>query len=166
MPAGRGNLWRRDADPRGLGHRDRVSPVEEPLSRADLALLRRLVLEHKAAERRLRFPSVLHLGGPGRPEVGRVVEDTDAGPQARLDHALRCDLLEALLRRAGDRQVMTWLTRSGPLDVQDLDLGWLRAVSAVNGETDRSLVFLVVTRDGWRDPQSGVGRTWRRVRQR
>ncbi|MEO6509659.1 MAG: hypothetical protein ABIO16_01625 [Nocardioides sp.] len=146
-----------------------MPPVLEPLSGADLALLRRLVLEHKAAERRHRFPTVLHLGGPGRPEAGRVVEGE------ALDHALRCDILEALLkdaerkaaRLAADRRpLLTWLSRPGSLEVQDADLAWLRAVRAVNGETDRSLPFLVVTRDGWRDPQSGVGRTWQRLRGR
>ncbi len=61
---------------------------------------------------------------------------------------------------------MTWLTRPGPLDVQDVDLAWLRAVTAVNGETERDLAYVVVTRDGWRDPRSGAGRTWLRLRQR
>ena len=143
-----------------------MPPVEEPLSGADLALLRRLVLEHKAVERRHRFPPVLHLGGPGRPEAGRVVED----PAVGLDHALRCDVLEAMLKRAGsvhrDRPLMTWLTRPGSLEVQDVDLAWLRAVRAVNGETERALPYVVVTRDGWRDPRSGAVRTWRRLRQR
>ena len=147
-----------------------MPPVEEPLSGADLALLRRLVLEHKAAEPRHAFPAVLHLGGPGQPEAGRVVEDPAAtGPEA-LDHALRCDVLEALLKRAArkspDRRLMTWLTRPGTLEVQDVDLAWLRAVAAVNGETERALAFLVVTKEGWRDPQSGVRRSWQRVRQR
>jgi hypothetical protein len=145
-----------------------VSPVEEPLSGADRALLRRLVLEHKAGERRHRFPAVLHLGGPGRPEAGRVVEEDG------LDHALRCDILEAILKnaerraaqRGGPRPLMTWLTRSGSLDTQDVDLAWLRAVTAVNAEGGRSLPFLVVTREGWRDPRSGVGRTWQRLRER
>ena len=143
-----------------------MPPVEEPLSGADLALLRRLVVEHKAAERRHRFPPVLHLGGPGRPEAGRIVEDTAAG----LDHALRCDVLEAMLKRAAHldqgRPLMTWLTRPGSLDVQDIDLAWLRAVTAVNGETERALAYVVVTRDGWRDPRSGAGRAWQRLRQR
>src|SRR5215204_4454725 len=98
-----GNLWRPCARPPTLRHRGRVSrevgallgTIEEPLSRADLTLLRHLVVEHKATERRHRFPAVLHLGGPGRPEVGRV-DESEAG----LDQALRCDLLEAMLRRA------------------------------------------------------------------
>ena len=65
------------------------------MSRADQALLRRLVLEHKATERRHRFPAVLHLGGPGDPRWGGSDES-----EADLDHALRCDVLEAMLRRA------------------------------------------------------------------
>jgi hypothetical protein len=138
-----------------------MSPVEEPLSRAAQALLRRLVVEHKATERRHRFPAVLHLGGPGRPEVGRVDESV-----ADLDHALRCDILEAMLRRAPGGAVMCWLTRPGGLEVQDVDLAWLRVVTAANGETDRDLPYVVVTRHGWRDPQSGVGRRWVRLRER
>ena len=131
------------------------------MTRADQALLRRLVLDHKASERRHRFPAALHLGGPGRPETGRVDES-----EAELDHALRCDVLEAMLRRSRGGPMMTWLTRPGSLEVQDVDLAWLRAVAAVNGETGRSLPYLVVTREGWRDPWSGVGRSWRRLRNR
>jgi hypothetical protein len=148
-----------------VGHRDRMSAlagtVEEPVSRADQLLLRRLVLEHKATERRHRFPGVLHLGAPGRPEVGRVEES--AGD---LDHALRCDVLEAMLRRAADGPLMAWLTRPGDLAVEDLDLACLRAMTAVNGETGRSLPYVVVTREGWRDPVSGASRSWRRLRVR
>ncbi len=136
-----------------------LGTVEEPLSRADLALLRHLVVQHKATERRHRFPALLHVGGPGRPDVGRVVES-----DADLDHALRCDVLEAMLRRATAGPLMTWLTRPGGLEVQDVDLAWLQVLTAVNGETERSLPYVVVTRDGWRDPRSGVGRTWQRLR--
>jgi hypothetical protein len=141
--------------------------VEEPVSRADQALLRRLVLDHKTTERRRRFPAVLHLGAPGRPESGRVDE-----AEADLDHALRCDLLEAMLRTArrgplaASWPLRTWLTRPGDLEVQDIDLTWLRAVTAVNGELGQALPFVVVTRAGWFDPRSDVRRTWRRLRDR
>lgn len=135
-----------------------------------MALLRRLVLEHKAAERRHHFPAVLHLGGPGRPATGSVVEDPAGPAEQHLDHALRCDILEALLKRASrrpdGRPLMTWLTRPGTLDIQDVDLAWLRAVTAVNGEAGRALPFVVVTRHGWHDPQSGAGRSWQRLRER
>jgi hypothetical protein len=61
---------------------------------------------------------------------------------------------------------MAWLTRPGDLDVQDVDLAWLRAIAAVSDETDRMLPFVVVTRRGWRDPRTGAGRSWARLRQR
>jgi hypothetical protein len=138
-----------------------VGSVEDPVSRADQLLLRRLVLDHKGAERRRCFPAVLHLGGPGRPETGRIDES-----DADLDHALRCDVLESMLRQPRDGPLMAWLTRPGDLELQDVDLAWLRAVTAVNGELGRSLPYLVVTREGWRDPRSGVGRSWRRLRAR
>jgi len=138
-----------------------IGTVDEPVSLAEQVRLRRLVLDHKAAERRRRFPAVLHLGAPGRPESGRVDESA-----AALDHALRCDVLEAMLRRATVGPLMTWLTRPGDLDVQDVDLAWLRAVATVNAETGRLLPYLLVTREGWLDPASGVCRTWRRVRAR
>ncbi|WP_370864856.1 hypothetical protein [Nocardioides agariphilus] len=137
-----------------------MQPIEEPVSARDQALLRRLVLQHKADERRRRFPAVLHLGGPGRPETGRVVEEDS------LDDALRAELLSALLRRAAGTSPMAWLTRSGDLEVQDVDLAWLRAVASLDGEAGRDLRYVVVTRRGWRDPRSDVGRTWVRLRQR
>ena len=131
------------------------------MPRTEQAMLRRLVTEHKAAERRRRFPAALHLGGPGRPEAGLVDESSDT-----FDHALRCEVLSALLRRAVVVPLMAWLTRPGTLEVQDVDLAWLRAVAAVNAETEHCLPYVVVTRAGWRDPRSGAGRTWARLRQR
>jgi hypothetical protein len=135
------------------------------VSRADQVLLRRLVLEHKAGERRHRFPAALHVGRPGRPELGCFVESPGV-PSEALDLALRCELLAAVLHRRAEGPVMTWLTRPGRLEVQDLDLEWLRAVTAVREEMGRPLPYVVVTRAGWRDPRSGAGRTWRRLRQR
>jgi hypothetical protein len=142
--------------------------VAEPLSREREAQLRRLVIEHHRDERRRRFAPVLHLGWPGRPEVGRVVEPVPerSGEADGLDHGLRCDLLAALVKRARDRDALAWLTRPGPLDLQDVDAGWLRAVASVSGEAGHDLGLVVVTRRGWRDPRSGVGREWRRLRVR
>ncbi len=148
----------------GLRHRGAMVTIGEPLSRASEPLLRRLVLEHKATERRHRFSPVLHLGWPGRQELGRVVDP--APPYEVLDDALRSDLLSAMLRRAPDGPVMAWLTRPADIEVQDVDLAWLRAVTTVLGETGRLLPYVVVTRTGWRDPLTGVGRSWRRLRER
>ena len=104
---------------------------------------------------------MLHVGGPGRPEAGRVDESADS-----YDDALRCEVLSAMLRRAVVAPVVAWLSRPGSLEVQDVDLAWLRAIATVTAETDRCLPYVVVTRAGWRDPRSGTGRTWVRLRQR
>jgi hypothetical protein len=97
--------------------------------------------------------------------VGHVVERSE-DPAEALDQALRCEVLAALLRRGRADPVMAWLTRPGDLAVQDVDLAWLRAVTTVGEEVGRVLPYVVVTRAGWRDPRSGVGRTWRRLRER
>ncbi len=146
-----------------------MSLIEEPVPRAAQALLRRLVLDHVTTEHRRVFPSVLHLGRPGRPDSAALTEPAVPGRRTTydaLDDAQRCDVLEAVLRRAKDDEDLTWLTRPGVLDLEDADAAWARAVSAVAGETGRPLRFVVVTRKGWRDPRSGVGREWRRLRQR
>jgi hypothetical protein len=149
-----------------------VSLIEEPVPRASQVLLRRLVLDHLATERRRNFGSVLHLGRlgrPGLPDLATLTEPVVGGRRSAydaLDDAQRCDILEAVLRRTPDDDALTWLTRPGALDLQDADAAWARAVSAVTGETGRPLWFVVVTRKGWRDPRSGIGREWRRLRQR
>ncbi len=148
-----------------------MSLIEEPVPRAAQVLLRRLVLDHLTTEHRRVFPSVLHLGRPGRPgplDMAALTEPAVGGRRSAydaLDDAQRCDVLEAVLRRSPDDD-LAWLTRPGALDLQDADASWARAVSAVTGETGRPLRFVVVTRKGWRDPRSGVGREWRRLRQR
>ena len=145
-----------------------MSLIEEPVPRTAQVLLRRLVLDHLTSEHRRVFPSVLHLGRPGRPGAA-LTDQPAAGRRSAddsLDDAQRCDILEAVLRRTPEDDVLTWLTRPGALDLQDADAAWARAVSSVTGETGRPLRFVVVTRKGWRDPRSGVGREWRRLRQR
>jgi hypothetical protein len=39
-------------------------------------------------------------------------------------------------------------------------------VVAAFAEVGEDATFVVVTRHGWADPRSGVGRTWKRIRQR
>jgi hypothetical protein len=89
-------------------------------------------------------------------------------PGDDADHALRTDVVAALLRRTTRPGVepVLWLTRPGPLDLQDEDAAWLAAARAATGEAGRALTMVVVTRKGWRDPRSGVQRTWRRLRPR
>lgn len=138
----------------------------EPPDAGELELLRRAVGLHGRAEQRLRFPAALHAGVPGGPPGTEVVLGLlRTGP---LDHALRTDLVEALLGRArpSDEPVRTlvWLTRPGELDLEDADLAWAAAVRSAHRETGRPVRFVVVTRHGWRDPISGARRRWRRLR--
>ena len=137
-----------------------VEPVPEPLRR----LLRRAVLDLGTAERRRRFPPALHVGVPGGTRRSFAPDDE------QLDHALRVDVIEAMIRGLGRTPgpSLVWLTRPEPLLLtEDDDLAWLAATRAASGELRTSTRFVVVCRRAWVDPASGVGRTWpRRPRQR
>lgn len=141
--------------------------LQEPVPRPMLGVLRRAVADHAAGERRRVYPPLLHVGWPG----GRQdVFATDPGD--RLDHALRCDVVAAMLRVARrhapvtDAVPMLWLTRSGPLSIGDVDLAWLAAARAACAEAGVGLTMVVVTRKGWFDPRSEVRREWQRLRNR
>ncbi len=136
-----------------------VEPVPDPLRR----VLRRAVRELAGRERRRRFPPRLHIGVPGGST--RTFEPRDDP----LDRALRIDVVEAMVRSGinhlgtvpGPRLI--WLTRPGPLRLEDVDLEWLSATRAACGELEIAAHFLVVCRQAWVDPASGVGRAWRRT---
>lgn len=136
--------------------------LTDPLPRATGLVLREAVMRHATTERRKRFAPLLHLGRPGSTE--RTVPAALAG----TDHALRSDLVAAVLARLPDkgagREPLVWLTRPGDLGVEDLDVAWLSASAAACAEAGRDLTWVVVTRHGWRDPRSGLRRTWRRIR--
>jgi hypothetical protein len=124
--------------------------------------LRRAVLEHAGSERRRIFAPLLHVGTPGGPQALFA-----PGPLPATDHALRTDVMAALLRRTSaiDGRLV-WLTRPGDLELQDLDAAWLAAARAAGAEAGVPVTMVVVTRHGWRDPRSGAGRTWKRLRAR
>ena len=137
--------------------------IAEPVSPALAAVLRRAVVEHVRVERRRAFPALLHVGVPGgAEEVFAVV------PDEPLDHGLRTDVVAALLQRARRGRVvpMIWLTRPGPLALEDVDAQWLRAARSAAAEAGVALTLVVVTRSGWFDPRSGAHRAWRRLRER
>ena len=137
--------------------------IVEPVPDALHLLLRRAVLDLVEGERRRQFPPMLHVGRPGGPAA---TFEPDQGEAA--DHALRVDVVEALLRRVGrgPDPPLVWLTRPGPLEIQDLDLHWLAAAAAAAGELGVGLRMVVVNRRSWRDPRTGVGREWQRLRPR
>ena len=104
-----------------------IDGIREPLARPLHMVLRRAVADHAARERRRVHPPLLHVGWPG----GR--EDVFAvGPRDELDQALRADVVAAMVHTARRHAPvvgavpMLWLTRSGLLEVGDLDLAWLR----------------------------------------
>ena len=134
-----------------------VEPVGTPLER----LLRRAVLQLVTHERRRRFPVVLHVGSPADREA-------EFAPEQVMDHALRADVVAALVHRtaASGPAPLVWLTRPGELDLTDADAAWLSAARTAYAEAGLPLTMVVVTRHGWRDPRTGTSRRWRRLRDR
>ena len=141
--------------------------IEEPVSRALLAVLRRAVADHAATEGRRIYPPLLHVGWPGGRENVFAAEPGD-----RLDHARRWDVVAALLcrglRTAPVRGAvpLLWLTRSGPMEAGDVDQLWVAATRSAAAEAEVEPTFVVVTRRGWFDPRTDVGREWKRLRAR
>jgi hypothetical protein len=142
-----------------------VDGLSDPLARRTNALLREAVLAHVRAERRRVHPEVLHVGVPGGPVAALPLDAVEPS-----DPGLRADVVAALRVRA-DRdgpadpaESLVWLTRAGGLELQDVDVRWLTAARAAYDEAGAPLSFVVVTRHGWRDPRSGLSRTWVRLR--
>lgn len=134
-----------------------------PLSPQTCALLRRAVLDFRVSERRKVFAPVLHVGVPGG--VGLAHEPRRDEP---MEHALRADLVAALLRRTrtGPVEPLVWLTRTGEFVLEDMDAAWLSAARSAYAEAGVGLTMVVVTRRGWWDPRSGRRREWKRLRRR
>ncbi len=138
--------------------------IVEPVARGLYVRLRRAVLDHARTERRRVFPPVLHVGSPGL-----TVADFAIEPDEHTDHALRTDIVSAMVRLAAPRgdTPLVWLSRPGaPSEVRDVDLEWLAAARAAGAELGRHLPYVVINRRAWRDPRTGVGRVWQRLRDR
>ena len=138
--------------------------IQAPVSPLLHRVLRRAVVEHATDERRRRYPVTLHAGLPGTGRAGRRSFAMRPGRDGALDLALRIEIVEALCRDSLARDVvpLLWLTR--PADGPDLeDLAWAAAVGCAGPELGVDLDLVVVTRRSWRDPRSGVGRTWSRA---
>ncbi|WP_193607132.1 hypothetical protein [Nocardioides lijunqiniae] len=137
--------------------------LRAPLAPALHRLLRRAVLDHATAEHRRRFLPLVHVGLPGERETVFAVRLDEP-----TDHALRTDIVSAMVRRVRrpGPTAMVWLTRPGALEPQDVDLAWLAAARSAYGELALPLVMVVVNRHGWRDPRSGAECRWQRLRPR
>jgi hypothetical protein len=140
---------------------DGAGGIREPVDPALERLLRTAVFEHARTETRRQFPPVLHVGVPGI-RARRFTVDRP------LDHALRTDVVEAMLRPAVERGVvpLLWLTRRGDTVAHDVDALWCAAAHAAGGELGLSLGLVIVTRRSWHDPRTGVARQWKRPRLR
>ena len=132
-----------------------VEPVPTPLQR----LLRRAVVDLAHAERRRHFPAAVHAGVPGGSQA------TFTPAHEATDHALRVDVVEAMLRRLGRTlgPPLVWLSRPGPLGREDADLHWHAAVRTAATELQRPTRFVTVCRTAWVDPVTGAGREWHRA---
>lgn len=137
--------------------------------------LRAAVLDLAARGLPTTFAPTVSVGDP-RGRAARFVDDAAAGPRgaarvAPLDHALRCDVVATMLGRALPDDVacprpLTWLARPSVWDEPDCERAWLAAADCAHRELGLPLAFVVVTRQGWRDPRSGEERRWRRLRAR
>lgn len=145
-------------------------PAPGPVDALTHTLLRAAVLAHCESERRRRFPAKLHVGVPDR-----SVHVHESGPSE--DDALRADLAGALVQRwtrdpvlrgDGDSRgvLWSWLTRPGTLCLHDDDVAWGRALRRAAAEAGVPAEFVVVTREGWWDPITGVQTRWSRLRRR
>jgi hypothetical protein len=132
--------------------------LREPLPLADRRTLRTAVLLLATGDHRRHVPPCLHVGVPGGPTTS--VEDDPT-----WDHGLRTEIVGAALR-AGKDPPWVWVTRSGPLSLQDADAAWLGPTVAAAAEREVDVSFVVVTRHGWTDPRSGLTQVWKRIRQR
>ncbi len=146
-------------------------PVLAPITRATHVMLRAAVLDFRETEHRRRPPPTVHVGLPAGEPACFVHE-----PGTGADAALAADVVGALLQRSRRELAslldapapvpLTWLTRAGSLTVHDADVLWSVATRTAYAEAGLGATFVVVTRDGWLDPVTGVGREWRRLRRR
>jgi hypothetical protein len=136
----------------------RVPVLVDPLPLPERRLLRAAVLELATTDQRRWVPPVLHVGTPSGPASAIAHDPT-------WDHGLRTEIVGAVLRARAD-PAWVWVTRSGPLTVQDVDAAWLAPTMAAAQERGVDPAYVVVTRHGWFDPRSGLRQEWKRIRGR
>jgi hypothetical protein len=134
--------------------------LQPPIGAEQGRALRRAVLDYVRSERRRVHPPVLHVGIPGGTQAALELDGEET------DHSLRTDMVAAMLRRTARGPVtpIVWLARTGELMLQDVDARWLSAARTAYAEAGTGLTMVVLNRHGWRDPRSGAGRQWVRLR--
>jgi hypothetical protein len=142
-----------------------VPGLVEPLAPGLARALKAAALELRGRRRAKAFPPEVAVGGPGLLPDRRAWLEL---PPEGLDHTLRCEIVAALLARAllTDSRPVAWLARPGQLAWHDRDAEWWPAFLAAYAEAGVPLVAVVVTRNGWYDPRTGLRREWRRLRHR
>jgi hypothetical protein len=161
-----------------------VMPIlEEPLPRLEAATLRNAVLAFRINQRKRVFPTSVHVGELDGRVASFVLHDGHGTGQRAtrsrcrsseidtVDGAQRTDIVATLIERyagvARAREPVLWLTRPGEVGhPHDVDAAWLAAGVQAFAEAALPLTMVVVTRQGWYDPRSGVARRWRRLRRR
>lgn len=150
--------------------------LTDPVPRATLARLRRAVLRFRQDQHRRIYPTRVVVGDPDglhyQFEVPPLPARVGRGSRAdarQLDAAQRADivgaLLDAYLMAELASAPLLWVIRSGSLDgVHDIDADWLAAGHQAFGECRVDLTMVVIARQGWSDPRSGVTRRWKRLR--
>lgn len=138
-----------------------VEGLHEPVAPVLEKRLRRAVLDHTATEHRHSFLPLVHVGIPGGKEVAHAHREDEP-----TDQWLRTDIIHSMRRRVGVPEPIVWLTRRGDLDIEDVDLRWLAAARQAFREIGAPLTYVVVTRNAWLDPRSGLSRRWKRLRYR
>jgi hypothetical protein len=147
-----------------------VPALVEPVPRSLLQELRLVVARLRRVQPRGAFSPGVHVGTTADHCVSFIPGVTDA-----LDDGLRVDVLTSLLLRSrtgtptispGDSAPLVWLSRPGTPQWHDFESAWLGPAVRAYAEAGLPLTLVVVTKGGWVDPRSGVGRSWVRLRLR
>ena len=160
-----GSLWTTIGPTSPHRHADAVPILTDPLVPRWERSLRDEVRALRAGPRGA-FPALLVAG---RPAGVRLT--LPAAPLESVDGALRVDLLDALLARAGQRitDPWVWLSRPGTIAVDErwADRWWTAAFAQLckqSPEIETTAAFVVLTRGGWYDPRGECCRRWTRLR--
>ncbi len=148
---------------------DPCGPIREPVDQTLARRLREVVIAYRRAwcgGDRATLQVTCPAAGVD-PRAAEAVHRVEPGDPD--DHAVRTDVVAALLRRVGatiETPPELYVLRGARLAPEDLDVAWTAAAAAACAEAGLPMTLVVVTRRGWCDPRTGVRREWRRPRAR